>query len=449
MLTLHFKNRRDALLYGVVFAAGCLVALYVWSQASGTPVQDEIGHVVIARNAWNRPELIFDIWGRSANTLIFMLPALFGLTGARLAAFVMSGAVVVLATAVAQQMGLKRLYLIPLLLWFQTWFPSYSFAAITEIPFSLLLILGMYGHVTKRARLTAICVGLLPLVRHEGILLVGLVSIYWLWRGSRRALLIAWLPLIAYNVGYWLVLQVPLPEIPLAIYFQPNSTTEYGSGAWLHYVPYLIVRAGLPVTFWTLGGLYVVVRQRRRGSNYLLLYLAYFAVHSLIYHFGWYASGGYDFFLLPLAPALALLASVGVDTLLDLLRKSRRVVQAVGYAVVFVPVLIGVQFASIWQLGAEEIAVRDAARWVSAQKVEGADVIAAHVWFYYDALYEVAWQHSWTECRDLDAAPAGTLLVWDEHYSPLCENYSAARSSPAWDERARFGDGAAIILEKR
>ena len=265
------KNDRTRILYWLIFIVGCLLTVYAWSQSPGTPVEDEIAHLVIARNAWHYPELILHIWGRVGNTLIYMLPSLFGLNGARFSALLMSALTVLVTTASARKMGLQRLYLIPLFLWFQPWYPSFGFTAITEIPFLLILALGMYFYLSNRMTPLALCIGWLPLIRHEGVLLAGLVFIYLLLTRHGRAALVLWLPLLLYNLTFQLAFKLPIADIPLAIYLNPQPTTAYGSGPWLAYVPYLIWETGYPIFFWALIGLYGFVRQRVHGWAYLLL----------------------------------------------------------------------------------------------------------------------------------------------------------------------------------
>jgi len=53
--------------------------------SDGTALQDEIGHYIISRDAIANPELILDLWGRTLHTILYILPAQFGLDGARLA----------------------------------------------------------------------------------------------------------------------------------------------------------------------------------------------------------------------------------------------------------------------------------------------------------------------------------------------------------------------------
>ena len=451
------QKHRTAILYWLIFIAGCALAVYAWSQSAGTPVEDEIAHQVIARNAWHFPELILHTWGRVGNTLVYMIPALFGLNGARFGALLMSGLTVLITTASARKMGIQRLYLIPLFLWFQPWYPSFGFTAITEIPFLLLLALGLYFFLNDRFALMALCIGWLPLIRHEGILLAGLVFVYLLLTGHKRAALIPFVPLLIYNGVFQATFRLPLVELPLALYFNSQPTTAYGSGPWLYYLPYLIWETGYPIFFWGLIGVAKVVRRRVRGWEYLLLYLSYLLIHAVIYHYGLFASGGYGFFIFPIAPALALLAAFGSESVLGLLsrsfarasREQRRWLEGVAAAVIVVPVLIVAQYLTTWHLNDVESAVQQAVVWAREREIAPMDVIAPHIWFTYEYLYDYPWRPGeiWSICRDLDAAKVGTILVWDSHYSSEC-GYSPTVLRPGWQIVARYGQDQVIVMRK-
>ncbi len=450
-------SRRDTLLYWSIFAAGCAIAISVWSRSPGVPVEDEIAHMVIARNAWHYPELILHIWGRVGNTLIYLIPALFGLIGARFGALLMSAATVLVTTATARKLGVKRLYLIPLFLWFQPWFPSYGFTAITEIPFMLIMALGMYCFVSERYALFGLCVGWLPLIRHEGILLTGMVFLYLLWKHRWRAALLTFVPIFIYNVIFELAFRMPLADSPIGVYFNSQPTTAYGSGPLLAYIPYLIWETGYPIFFWALVGITLVIRRRVRGAEYLLLYLSYLVIHSVIYHFGLFGSAGYGFFILPLAPASALLAALGVETLLKLVRRSfprasargRQAVQIVAATAIVIPLLIVIQYLTPWKLDPTQSAMIAAAHWAQERDIAPTAVIAPNIWFTFEYAYHYPWKPSdiWSDCRDLNTVVSGTILVWDAHYSSDC-GYSPTPISNQWKEVAHFDDNQVVILKK-
>src|SRR6185437_277454 len=167
-------------LYWVAFCAGLAWTVIMWTRAAplASVLDDEIGHFLIARDAWVHPQLILNAWGRVGTTLSFLLPAAAGLEVARGAALAMSAATVLIATKVAQLVGVRALALVPVFLWFQPWFHLYGNAVITEVPFSLALMAACWAALADRTAVASVLFGLLPLMRHEGIAVAALWGVF-------------------------------------------------------------------------------------------------------------------------------------------------------------------------------------------------------------------------------------------------------------------------------
>jgi hypothetical protein len=444
------RSRRSALrlavpggaaLYAAVFALGLIWTVQLWLRSPGVPVHDEIAHVLIARWAWRYPALLLDLWGRPVNTLAYLLPALGRLPGARLASIGMACATTLLATGIAARLGLRRLFLVPLLLWFQPWFPELAYTAITEVPFMLCLALACWLWLHQRLGWAALCFGLLPLIRHEGVALLGLWCAFLLLRRSWRSIAAALGPLALYNLLYFAVYRA----WPFTIYLQPQPTTIYGSGGWLHFIEPLMRSVGLPIVALALLGCALL---GRRGLA-LAFYALYLAVQMAIYRFGLYASGGYELFLLPLAPGFAIAASIALDWLADRLPEPaarpalyKRALLAA--ALVWV-VALGVR-ARPRPLDAEGVVLEQAAAWLEQNSIDPARIVAMHVWLYYFADLPVTPTNLSTP-HTLDALPPGTVVVWEAHYADRWGLRYAELSDPrqGWRELQRYGDSAVIF----
>ena len=301
----------------MVFVAGLAWTVSLWLRSPGTSFQDEIGHFLIARYAWNYPVLVLDVWGRFVNTLLYMLPSLFGLNGARLASVLMSCATVLLTTRVSYLLGVRHLFLVPLFLWFQWWGADLMYTASTTVPFTLFLVLAIHEWIAGRFETASIAMGLLPLIRHEGIALLGIWCLYLVAQRRWQAVLVGGIPTALYNAVYFVALHPSLQELPLFIYFKPHppSPVHYGSGTWFHYVLPTMHGVGSAIGLWAAIGV-VPAWRLRRPILYLTPYAIYFIVHTIIYHYGSFDSGGYYLFISPTAPAFAILAALGADSLL-------------------------------------------------------------------------------------------------------------------------------------
>lgn len=423
------------------------------ASSTGVYLHDEIGHLLISKNAWAYPELMLDTWGRPLNTMLYMIPARAGLTVARMLSLLIAVLTVIFTTKIASCSGVERTYLIPLLLWFQPWFNGFSYQAITEVPFSLCLVGGIFLWVRGREALAAMVFGFLPLIRHEGIVLSGLFGLYGMFQRKWFCSALVAAPSVVYNVVYFATLN----NWPFAIFLDAKPTEHYGHGSWFHFVPRLVYRAGSPVVLLALIGSAASWKYRRR-HRYLALYIVYFLTHTVIYRFGLFGSGGYSIFLLPLAPALAIVAALGCETLLNNARLhpekhsmlSHRMLQA-GVVLVIVSALT-MGFTSRPVTADEEaLAMKEAAMWISHNMPSAKPVISTHVWFVY--YFELPWSPStrWDAPVNLENLPDGSLVVWDRHYSELWGIRLASLADPrnGWQRIAEFRNGVAIVFQKK
>lgn len=70
--------------FRAAFLAGLSAAVWMMLQSTGTPQHDdEIKHFLISRDVWSDPKVALSLWGRCLNTLIYAVPAAFGLEAVR------------------------------------------------------------------------------------------------------------------------------------------------------------------------------------------------------------------------------------------------------------------------------------------------------------------------------------------------------------------------------
>jgi len=447
------SNHHERILYWWFFGMGLLWTTYLMVNSSGVFLHDEIGHFLISKNAWNYPELMLDIWGRPLNTVLYMVPSLWGLTAARVLSLLMAVLTVWFTTRVAAISGVGRLYLIPLLLWFQPWFNCFSYQAITEVPFSLCLILGVFLLLSGRETSAVIVFGLLPLIRHEGIALTAVYALYMFFQRKWLRGMLSAVPLAGYNIVYFAALN----DWPFTVFLDAKPTEHYGHGSWLHFVPRLAYRAGIPVVLLALLGATAAWKHRRR-CLYLVGYLAYFLVHTVIYRFGLFASAGYSIFLLPLAPAIAVMAALGGEMILHGLEPYRmtrtglvRYLPQVVMLVVALCVLVVGFTSRPFPVDEEGMAMQEAAQWIREHfPSENLTIIASHAWFIY--YYDLPWSPStrWGMPVNLEQLREGSLLLWDRHYSELLGIHLEYLSNPrhGWRKLTTFRNGVAILFRK-
>lgn len=452
--TQPWLKRLPTLLYWGFFVLGLGWMLYIWSQSTGTPADDELTHVLVARSDWHYPFLILDIWMRVANSLIFMVPSLLGLNGVRLSAVIMTVLTLLLTTLIGRRMGIKWLFLIPLLFWFQPWVSDLGYTGIKSIPFMFLLTLGIYMWLSDHPLWAAFLVGTLPLSRHEGIALTGVWFLYMLYRRKWGAAILCWLPVALYNVVYWLQYQASFQDLPIAIYFRPQSSGYYGSGPWYHFFPPVVVGVGIPVLLWSVFGL-PSLRHLRGKAIWMVLPVTYFVVHTVIYLFGLYESGGYGMFLIPIAPGFALLASLGVENLIrwlpavPALKKAVPVATAIALMLAVIPPIYTTTLTTTPRLMNEaEHTAQEAVNWMKSYGAPDEIIYATYPWF--NLLYGLILtpDKKYITNQIMEDKPIGTIFLWDLKYSDVNGVTREFLAQRGWKEITRF-NGETIIVYKR
>jgi hypothetical protein len=418
--TLAFnKSKIQKALYWFTYFSGLMWSVYVWLNSAGTPVQDEIGHFLFSRSAWQYPVLILNLWGRPANTLFYMLPAIGGLAATRFFSIMILGVAVLLATLLARKLGITWLFLIPLMVWFQPWVAELSGTVITEVPFLLFLILGLYLASAQHMRSAALFFGLLPLVRYEGIVLTFIWILYAGYKKKWPAISIAVIPFAIYNFVYYLVLQ----RWAVGVYLSAQPTNLYGAGGWFHFVPALVSNVGLPLVVLSCLAFFVILRLKAQIFVFVP-YALYFLVHVVLFRFGLYASGGYDLFLLPLAPAFGLAAALGLEFIRDRLFSTfsfayiRSIIYGFAVIVCVGLAVYGMLFSKLRSADPEEAAAKQIADWLHLHNLNALPVVWTHIWFPYYYTGFITPQQGTSRPPEFETIEPGTILVWDRHYSP-------------------------------
>jgi len=447
---------RQRLFFWATLAAGLGWCAVVMFTSPGWSLDDELAHYLRSRSVWENPALIFDTWTRIGRNLFHVLPAHFGLTAARLWTLAFAGLAVILTAKLATQLGSRRAWLVPLLLCFQPWFVELSWGVLTQLPFLLFLVAGIWALTRQRLCLSGLCFGFLPLIRHEGIALTAL----WIalvagraifhrpaWRRTTTALAFSAPPMVAYNLAAWAC----LGAFPLRLFFAAKPTEIYGHGAPWHFIPISILPAGIFTVALTAVGLPTVCRQWKTTWP-LVFYPAYFALHSFIYWRGLFASGGYYQFLMPMAPGLAITALFGVDAILDRQRRRLATVLLVG------AVLQGLLLLHLWRDGHPHFAVPreplvpalDAAlAWQKSERPHAPAVVCHHIYAAYREDWIETPARRAREATPSSDLPVGAVILWEEKYADLTGlPLAVLRADPAWAERAQFGNGAARVFEK-
>jgi len=310
--------------------AGLAVAVVLALLSNGYFADDAIAHFLGARDAWSYPKGMWHWWGRPGYKLPTMLVAgPFGFLGCRIFSSLQTAAVAWLSYLIALQLSRRAgmpdyaAALAPAMVWLQPFPMSLAYTTLTETPAALYLTLAVWLYL--RGNRVWACAALSPLLitRYETATLLpiwaGAVTLDALkanrWRVGRAlrtgwpwacAGVILWAPL-GYIIASALA-NLP-PDESILHMFDRSYTADYGSGEWNHMLIRWLLSAGVGTVALGAAG---AVRAGRYGWFVTALVAGLALVHTLIYSFGGFASGGYGRFLVPAAGLLAALAAIGL-----------------------------------------------------------------------------------------------------------------------------------------
>ncbi len=183
----------------MVFCAFASLAYFF----DGSISDDDRAHYLIARYSWSYPELLLDLWGRPAYTLLSSPFAQFGIRAAGVFNVLVSLASCYVAFAIAQALGLTRPWLAAAFTAVQPLFVLLSVGTLTEPLFSLLLAASVLFYLRDNFVKSALCMSLLPMARLEGFAFIALWTLLLLWRGRwKAAACLAVFPLLVNTAGF-------------------------------------------------------------------------------------------------------------------------------------------------------------------------------------------------------------------------------------------------------
>ena len=187
----------------------------------------------------------------------------------------------------------------------------------------------------------------------------------------------------------------------------------------------------------------------------------YLLTHAVIYFFGLFASGGYDLFLAPLAPVMALMAATGLADVV------RRTIGDAGLfrgrlrpgfsrgaliALLLLPVLAAGLTARMPEIHPCEAAIDEAIATLKRRHLDDRRILSTHVRFFYHMPRPIPSTNDllWINCLDLDKVESGTIALWDGQSS---EDFNLRRkqfekTNSSWRKLWVSVDGCAILYQK-
>lgn len=456
------ENKYQRYIIWLSFITGTIYLSLLLLNLQGTPTGDEIGHYLISRDAIHTPLHILDLWGRTVNTLLYLIPAQFGLNTARFFSLILAFFTAFYTYKVSKLLQIKNAFLVPFFLWFQPWFADLSYLCLTQVPFSLLMIFGTYLYLKNHRIGAALVIGLLPLIRHEGIALSCLFSIYMFYKKNWHSAILVFLPLLLYNIVYYCFLET----WPFVMYLVAKPNIVYGQGTWYHFLIRLPHPRAIGIPIMLLVGLsFIPIIQSLKKFNRIIeigiWYFSYFLLHTAIFRFGLFASGGYKLFLLPIAPAIAILAVIGLEWVIHFstpyltqpAKPDKSFINNRNMYILICALCIIFTFVNVkpHPLSYDAKAISKAIEWIRQEELSESKFVSTNIWFYHFFPYRVPPVTLWEKFPSPSDMPVGTIVIWDNYFSDMWDlKLEIFISNPKkWSLLKSFDNKSVIIFQKR
>lgn len=333
-----------ALYYLLLFYA--LICAFTIAFFDGTGDSgDSISHYLFAKYAPKHPALYFDHWAKPLFVLLASPFAQFGFIGVKVFNSLIALTIIFFTYKTAERIQLKNTILVVVFLIFSPLFYILTFSGLTEPLFALIGIIGFYFCTQQKYMSAALIISFLPYVRSEGLIVIGVFSLYFLYKKAWKVLPVLFFGSVVYGIAgffvhgnfLWVFTKIPYAKL----------SSVYGHGQPFHFVEQLINVTGVPiyVIFWLgfIGLSIQLFKQKLHAENHILVligFLSFFAAHSLFWYLGIFNSMGLKRVLLGIMPLIAITALFGFNFITEQFTSNAKIktglrVFIVAYVLVF------------------------------------------------------------------------------------------------------------------
>lgn len=307
-----------------LFAISMLLLAFI---ANGTGDDgDSVAHYLFAHYAFKHPHLLLDHWGKPLFTLLAAPFAQWGFVGIKVFNIILSSLTMWLTYLITRRLNMPNAWAVLLLLGTAPMYIRLTLSGLTEPLLGFALMLSLYLSLCKRWAWAAVIMSFTPLMRSEGIIVMGVFAAYLLVRRQYAVL-----PLLAVGQAIYCIVGYPYYGDLLWVFRRiPYATLEsgYGSGPLTHFATHLHEVIGYLGLFWLVMGLfvglwrmvsYIARRQPFVAEECWLIYggfVAFFIAHSLFWYLGIFVSAGLMRVLLSVAPLMAIICLRGLNVVL-------------------------------------------------------------------------------------------------------------------------------------
>ena len=396
---------------------------------------DDITHYKYSRYAFQHPYFFLHHWGKPFFTALSAPFAQFGFQGIKIFNVMAGTAAAWFTYRTAILFKLKYPVVAIFLVISSPMYIMLMLSGMTEILFSLVLIISIFLFFKREYIWSALLLSFIPFVRNEGVVIIPLFLMAYLWQREWKAIPFLLTGLLFYSIVgsfYFKDLLWVIHEMP----YTGEAKEFYGSGSLLHYVEASKFTLGLGLSLMALLGIIAWLLdpfiQKGGKRKYWLMqmlvgympFMVYFAAHSFVWWKGMGNSVGMIRVIAAVVPPAALLGAFAWSRLMEILPLSEnlRRVSTLGLCLFFLTIPHQVYEIPV-PLKNEQEQVSYAARWLMQSEYQGSKV------YYYDPFF---WYYLELNPMDEERSraflhnnehpaymlPEGAIVIWDAHYAP-------------------------------
>ena len=423
---------------GILLVAFLAIGVFIVLCFDGTADSgDSVQHYLIARYAFEHPRLFFDHWGKPFFVLLSAPFAQLGFAGIKLFNLLAAIGSAGLTALCCRRLGYAHAAWAGLLFICAPYSFELIFSGLTEHLFGLVLILSVYLALIGRTAWAVALVSLLPFIRSEGLVIMGMWGLYLLAQGRWKLLPLLLVGHVAYALaGAW-AHGSPLWVFNKIPYATPDSV--YGAGELVHFADQLFYVIG-PVLYGllVLGMLDMIIRRKAAAEEWWLIlgsFLAYFTAHTLFWYFGIFNSMGLKRVLVAMMPLVAILGLRGLNFVLSWTESRKRLQHALLFLLLagvllfpFTKNKAAVDWSSAFALKTDQQLAQEVAGFI-----QGADIRTDSTTFFFSHPYlsiPLGLDYFQPEQRrELDRAALqslkpGDIVIWENWFAVVDKGVS-------------------------
>ncbi len=422
------------LLIAGLFTAGLVMVFLAFLTPVPEGGADNYAHFNIARWAFRYPHLFLDHWGKPVYTILAAPFAQFGFVAVRILNSVLGILTGWYIWKLAGKLNLKNGWFAAVVAVFTPIYFALMSTGMTEIVFSLVLVLSVYLFFCEKYNASAVLISFLFLARTEGLAFELLFLIVLIIKKQYRAI-----PLLAtgflvfsfiglvfhYHDFWWLYNQRP---------YATGAPSVYGRGDWYYFIVRIPEYSGVIITVLMVAGTIILpikwVKEKfsLTGRYFLPILLilgtfwGYFFIHSYLWWKG-ETSAGLLRVMAANAPLAGIIGLYAVEVVGSYFKKQRVLTFLLVLLSVTQVVLTGGYYKKLVGFDLTAEVLQRTTDWLKESGSLKHKLVMHNPYFAFSTEID-AWNSEVVQYGFSDnnmpenGLPDSTVFIWDAHFSP-------------------------------